>query len=517
MKKWILTGLLVIAIGVTNVIHVKATFRVNDQTKMTEYVEGVRHTEIFGTIEYDGIETSQKINYMGVNPTAFSELNIVVGDNYANHYWDKGTLTTIIDNIHNRYPNYDVIGGVNGDFFGAYGIPIEAYVRNFEVISAGLGNGRNIIGFKDNGEVVLGKPCYDGYELIVYNSIGEKKQSLTVSRINSAPLVAGEISVYFDNYTGSIGSNDTKVTLLGSETHYDDYGKTYFGRGTLLSQTNEPIAQMQPFTFVIVGNNFNNNELITDGDYAVVQKKLACGFEDVRFALGGWAILVKDGVAFTTFTEGAAPTYRHPRTAIGVKEDGTVFFVTVDGRDNAGLYKGMTHPELAQLMVYFGAVNAFNVDGGGSSAMVLKNTEGGYDYLNTPSDGTPRPTTNGVFIVKGEHIPVPEDALFPDTRTKLDNISSININESGYIDFSDVLHATGYRVSIDGVEYDTEESYYQMDQIPGMHEIQIKALGNKTLFKDTDYTEIILYTVYSENMKKIIDFLLDYTEQEATK
>ena len=57
--------------------------------------------------------------------------------------------------------------------------------------------------------------------------------------------------------------------------------------------------------------------------------------------------------------------------AIGTKADGTFMMVTVDGRTSRGT--GMTTTELGQLMADLGAVDAINLDGGGSTGMVVEN------------------------------------------------------------------------------------------------------------------------------------------------
>lgn len=59
---------------------------------------------------------------------------------------------------------------------------------------------------------------------------------------------------------------------------------------------------------------------------------------------------------------------RYPRAAIGLRDDGTVLAVACDGRadDDAGL----TMPELAEAMVALGAVQAMNLDGGGSTSLI---------------------------------------------------------------------------------------------------------------------------------------------------
>ncbi len=61
---------------------------------------------------------------------------------------------------------------------------------------------------------------------------------------------------------------------------------------------------------------------------------------------------------------------RHPRTAAGARADGTLIFVTVDGRQPETSV-GMSIPELTDLMLELGCVSAINLDGGGSTTMVI--------------------------------------------------------------------------------------------------------------------------------------------------
>jgi len=73
-------------------------------------------------------------------------------------------------------------------------------------------------------------------------------------------------------------------------------------------------------------------------------------------------------------------TKRHPRTAIGLTEDGRLLAVVVDGRSaNA---QGVTIEELSQLMLALGCEKAMNLDGGGSSTAWIK----GEGVVNYPSD-----------------------------------------------------------------------------------------------------------------------------------
>ncbi len=121
--------------------------------------------------------------------------------------------------------------------------------------------------------------------------------------------------------------------------------------------------------------------------------------------VGGGPYLVKDGRQFVdAFTEGfehpADPSFyyafgisRNPRTMAGVTRDGDLLLVTVDGRQ-PGYSVGLSFPEEARLMQALGAVQALNLDGGGSTAMVVGGT-----LLGRPSDATgERPVGDAIMV-----------------------------------------------------------------------------------------------------------------------
>jgi len=87
----------------------------------------------------------------------------------------------------------------------------------------------------------------------------------------------------------------------------------------------------------------------------------------------------------------------HPRTAVGIDRDtGQVLFLVIDGRQDFS--RGYTMVELANLMKEFGAEDALNLDGGGSSTMVGLTPAGTVNVLNSPSDGSPRYVPNGLEL-----------------------------------------------------------------------------------------------------------------------
>jgi uncharacterized protein YigE (DUF2233 family) len=94
---------------------------------------------------------------------------------------------------------------------------------------------------------------------------------------------------------------------------------------------------------------------------------------DVRDAVAAGPVLVVDGRVRVTAGEevfgDAVVKEAHPRSAAGVTPHGELVLVVVDGRQAES--RGLTLAELAQAMVDLGCAEALNLDGGGSSALVV--------------------------------------------------------------------------------------------------------------------------------------------------
>jgi len=74
---------------------------------------------------------------------------------------------------------------------------------------------------------------------------------------------------------------------------------------------------------------------------------------------------------------------RHPRTALGIKPNGNVILLTVDGRQENS--SGMSLFELTKVMKWLGCASAINLDGGGSTTLWV-NSYGDNGVVNHPSD-----------------------------------------------------------------------------------------------------------------------------------
>lgn len=105
----------------------------------------------------------------------------------------------------------------------------------------------------------------------------------------------------------------------------------------------------------------------------------------VHHAVSGGPRLLRDGHVDITVDQevffGSSIPNVHPRTAAGVTREGDLVLMVVDGRQSGS--RGVSLEELADLMLSAGATDAINLDGGGSSTMIL-----GRQLVNLPTGGT---------------------------------------------------------------------------------------------------------------------------------
>jgi len=84
---------------------------------------------------------------------------------------------------------------------------------------------------------------------------------------------------------------------------------------------------------------------------------------------------------------------KQPRTVLGQYPNGDIFFIVVDGRQS-NWSNGITLEEMQVLLLHLGVMEAFNLDGGGSSTMYYNG-----EVLNKPSDGSERALATNIVVM----------------------------------------------------------------------------------------------------------------------
>lgn len=117
----------------------------------------------------------------------------------------------------------------------------------------------------------------------------------------------------------------------------------------------------------------------------------------MKTAVGGGPVLLQNGQIKITNNEelkfaGKAITDKHPRTAMGYTKDNKLIILIIQGRSESA--SGATLIQEAQILKDLGCVEALNLDGGGSSCLLINGKE-----TIQPSDKTQR-AVPAVFIIK---------------------------------------------------------------------------------------------------------------------
>ena len=120
--------------------------------------------------------------------------------------------------------------------------------------------------------------------------------------------------------------------------------------------------------------------------------------DSIFTAVGGSHIILENGQIKDTDMEDSFGYTAHPRTLVGIKKDGTVILVVIDGRQKS-VSNGASLEKCANLMIALGAYDAINLDGGGSSTMIVLDS-GEYSVKNSPSDGKLRNIYNSLLVVE---------------------------------------------------------------------------------------------------------------------
>ena len=235
---------------------------------------------------------------------------------------------------------------------------------------------RSAVGFAADGRAYFGPVDYSG-------TVTLGKRSWPVGGVDAE---RGEDSLVIYNH------------YYGSTTRTNEYGQEYIVRGGRVAAVNSSDSPIPKDGLVISvhGKAKDAFSQVKVGDAVRVAETIGAPWESLPTVIGAGPMLVKDGIAHVTAEEEEFPPDiargRAPRTAFGVTAEGHYLLAVVDGRQPHSI--GCTLQEMAEFMLQFGAVQAINFDGGGSSALVV-----GGELENSPSDGQERAVGSALALL----------------------------------------------------------------------------------------------------------------------
>ncbi len=449
--------------------------------------------------------------------------------------WSLATVSAMAENYELLHPGYKVLAAINGDFFdnklvANYGPLLKstmgAGVSDGEVIRSMDARSYNnekplTIGFKNNGKldnyVQGGKIEFStNHFLTLYNKDGSIIEEIEIKSINQEP-VDGEVAVYYSYPTG-VGEREKtqgyKLVEMPANSAYicenpirmvPNSDTSLYAKGELALATET--KELSWGTFGIVTNNMDIRNKIEEAAYVRVQKNVIGDYAECSSVGGAVFPMLQDGKEVLTY-EGVRLD-RHPRTMIGAKADGSIVMATVDGRQKSKKMYGMTGDEQGALMKHYGCVSAVNLDGGGSTTIVIRDERNEFRVLNSPSDGVLRNDANCYLVVMKE-------ADFKISSTEITNSQITFKLDTSEVDFNETKaikctlngvtkEVVNGKVTFDGLTNNTEYSYaFSYDAVdkkdqptllkgvissakltPTYNELAISSATNKLIFNPT--------------------------------
>lgn len=279
--------------------------------------------------------------------------------------------------------------GTNGDFYvtsGYIGYPVAGCIVDNEIAKPPA-TARKVIAFENDKTPTIGAMAFTGlvkkgdanHTIHTVNHLRETNQLVLYNQHNGK-----------STRTNTFGTEvlltlvDNQKWLVNTPVKVKVF-KIEKGKGNM---------QFMKGNAVLSGHGTAAEWLntLTEGDELEVTLSIANGNQQLA-----WSQMVGGDNRNVMLLNGKVETAQvwnelHPRTAVGYSEDQkTVIFCVVDGR---GASAGVTTKQLAELMLSAGAWSAFNMDGGGSSTMYVKE----FGPMNVPSDGSERAVSNSLFV-----------------------------------------------------------------------------------------------------------------------
>lgn len=289
----------------------------------------------------------------------------------------------------------DIIGGSNADFFSLQtGVPMSNAIVDGKILTKDA-SGQDAIGIMPDGTAFISYFSLnsvlikeDGSEANIYN-INKYRQPYAIYMMTSdfaaeTKNTTKGIDVILGSIEGEmkIGTRMTAVV----ESVNTATGSAPIPNGKIVITVDEKA----PAEFLDPIKSLTPGEKVTLSFSANGDKR----WSDVTLGMGavGGRLLI-NGEINSNLAAGAAP-----RTAIGIKDDGSIVLYTIDGRQSGYSY-GVQLKTLAKRMQELGCVEALNLDGGGSTQMVVQLPgEDKSVLINKPSDGSERSVSTFFFF-----------------------------------------------------------------------------------------------------------------------
>lgn len=463
---------------------------------------GLEHIYATGYSTYNKESEAQQINVFKMKTDGVTSKLVSWAIQDGNTGYKRGKLSAIALDYEKNHPGWIVVAGINADQYALkYGggggnnsyldsAPYYPSIMDGEVrfpFASVNGSSSQYVGFKNDGSNdgivdASSTKCFALYildendkEVYEFELAGINKISLDNQTTVWTPIISNTSSgTYISKTVSSTLNNvyyvenaDLSYTQTSSE--YGMYD-VFFGKGTITNIVD--YATLTKGQFAIETNNEEVKKVLSKGTKIKVQAKFENDeMNDVETAAGYHMMHRNNG------KDSTIPNYsssqlnsqydakRYNRSIFGQTADGTYVLLTAD-KSNSEVegtkYQGLRFWETNAVLKHYGVTEAYQQDGGGSVTAIIRNENGKFDVVNSPSDsknGVERSIFNGLFfVVKDPGFTVNKNTI---TRNSIEiNVKDLSVFDE-YKNIKVIVNNQSYdltsqTLTIDNLEEDTE-------------------------------------------------------------
>ncbi len=308
---------------------------------------------------------------------------------YGDKVYGRSGMAKVVSSL--QAQGKTVLGGINADFFSmSSGVPEGLTVTDGVLRSSD--SYQTAVGIRADGTFFIGKPQLN------MSLKSDKGYSVPVTYINKVRTSQG-VYLLNDDYREETGfsKSGTSILLRKLDSNEIRIGGTVTMRVEKIEKTSSSSKIPDGCMILAVSDDGPVDKIaqVQVGDTLTLSiNSNDSRWNNVVYAFGGGDILIENGAVKSGLPSGAKP-----RTALGVRQDGSVVAIVVDG-GNSNYSSGTSLSSIASKLLSMGCVSAVNLDGGGSTTLGITypgNTE--YELANTPSEGSPRSCSTYLFFV----------------------------------------------------------------------------------------------------------------------
>ena len=465
---------------------------------------GVKLHQVSTKAYNDGIISESRLNDYVVSWFDYSSnpsTRIVNWTTSSVEEWSGGKATVLAEKYEQTHPGYLVVGAINGDFFH---ISENDEVLNLSVqegemlkpyVMDALGSG--VIGWTYDGKIVSGIPTISkSMYLEVLDNDGNKLNETTISSVNNAisdegiTLLTkdieknGEIEYDFNGMTVvELNYSLHRFSLDGNENN-----DRLFVKGTI-SKISKDLGSncVIPERSVYLVAKDNSLDFLKLGDNIRCQYHLTEEWADVCNTTGYYDKILENGNSM--FYQSSRNDYsniagdtsyincKKNRTVIGMREDGSTIFMTIEYKKD-GNY-GASYYECAEYLKSVGCIEGWLLDGGGSTSMALRNSNGGFDLIAGGSDGHERSNGNAMLLV------VKDPGISPVIEKASRFSVSLNIQEN----------ESPFKKDVYDIKFELNDKFYDYNN---------ESITIDNLEEDTSYNVIVHYKMKLDNGEVLV-------------